>query len=301
MKSISTLGMSREEWLKQRQVLGIGGSDVAAALGISQYTTPYQLWKEKVSDEIKEVNNKFTKWGNYLEDPIADDYTESTGRKVLRDNKIRIHNDYDCLMVNLDRVIVDNGDGKGTGILECKSTISFVYKSWKDETGTQSIPLEHFCQIQHELSVTGYKWAILAVLLLDQGETRFIPIERDEDYIQRQNQVLVAWWNAFVIPNVPPPLTAVEYNYVQPILGSTKIADEEIINVHRDLIKAQVDEKIAIDKVKSLKDKIKLFLEDTETLIIKGQVGATFKMINKKSFTVKETSYRQLNIKEVLL
>ena len=43
MKSISTLGMSREEWLKQRQVLGIGGSDVAAALGISQYTTPYQL------------------------------------------------------------------------------------------------------------------------------------------------------------------------------------------------------------------------------------------------------------------
>lgn len=299
MKSISTISLTRDEWLRQRKI-GIGASDVAAALGISNYKTPYQLWKDKVSDEVEEVDNKFIQWGNYLEDPIAEEYERVTGRKVLRDNKIRIHKDYDCLLVNLDRIITDNGDGKGTGILECKSTVNFVFKNWKDETDTQSIPLEYYCQIQAQLSVTGYKWAVLAVLILDQREVRIIPIERDEDYIKRQNEVLVAWWNAFVIPNVPPPMTAIEYNYVQPIIGSTKNADERIIEVHKDLLFAQMEEKKAKDVVERLKNELKLFLEDTEVLMIKGQVAATFKMINKKSFTVKETSYRQLNIKEVL-
>lgn len=39
-KRVSTLGMSREEWLEKRKG-SIGGSDAAAILGISRFATPY--------------------------------------------------------------------------------------------------------------------------------------------------------------------------------------------------------------------------------------------------------------------
>ena len=38
--------ISQIDWLKERQK-GIGGSDVAAILGMSPWRTPYQVWEEK--------------------------------------------------------------------------------------------------------------------------------------------------------------------------------------------------------------------------------------------------------------
>ena len=45
-KRVSTLGMSREEWLEKRKG-SIGGSDAAAILGISRFATPYTVWADK--------------------------------------------------------------------------------------------------------------------------------------------------------------------------------------------------------------------------------------------------------------
>ena len=40
--------ISQIDWLKERQK-GIGGSDVAAILGMSPWRTPYQVWEEKTT------------------------------------------------------------------------------------------------------------------------------------------------------------------------------------------------------------------------------------------------------------
>lgn len=47
--------ISQIDWLKERQK-GIGGSDVAAILGMSPWRTPYQVWEEKTTpiDETAE-------------------------------------------------------------------------------------------------------------------------------------------------------------------------------------------------------------------------------------------------------
>lgn len=42
-----TKDLTRQEWLKIRQT-GIGGSDIAAILGVSKYKTAYDLYLEKV-------------------------------------------------------------------------------------------------------------------------------------------------------------------------------------------------------------------------------------------------------------
>ena len=41
---------SRIDWLKQRQS-GIGGSEIAAIVGLNQYTTPMQVWESKVNPD----------------------------------------------------------------------------------------------------------------------------------------------------------------------------------------------------------------------------------------------------------
>lgn len=296
-RMISTVGMSLEDWLVLRALLGLGGSDVSTAFGINEYKTSYELWKEKLVEEVESKDNDIMLFGRVIEDPIAQIYTIKTGRQVIEDFNVRIHPKHDCLFVNLDRIIVDNGDGKGPGVLECKSTQYNVYKTWVDETGTQSIPLNYYCQVQHELSVTGFQWAVLAVLLTDRRQVKIIPIERDEEYIQKQNLALVAWYNGYVKAVIPPERTAADYSFVDPIAGSTKEADEEILAVIDELKEKQETEKNLKKELDDLKDKVKEFAGDDEAITRGGEIIATYKTVSKKEFFVKAKTYRELRFK----
>ena len=62
-RMIDILGMPLEDWLVLRAMLGIGGSDVSTALGINEYKTPYELWKEKVGDTIDAKDNDILWFG----------------------------------------------------------------------------------------------------------------------------------------------------------------------------------------------------------------------------------------------
>lgn len=46
LDTISTAKMSREEWLEERRK-SIGGSDVAAVIGMSRFASPYTVWLDK--------------------------------------------------------------------------------------------------------------------------------------------------------------------------------------------------------------------------------------------------------------
>ena len=46
VRLVSTKSLSRDEWLSVRNK-GVGGSDAAVAVGLSQYKSPLELWLEK--------------------------------------------------------------------------------------------------------------------------------------------------------------------------------------------------------------------------------------------------------------
>jgi len=290
-RMIDKTGMPLEDWLVLRALIGLGGTDVAPALNISEYKTPYELWKEKLVEEVTTSDNDFMWFGREAEDLIAKGYSRMVGREVMEDPYIRIHPEYDCLFANLDRVIVDNGDGNGPGVLECKSTEYSVYKTW-----LESIPLNYYCQVQHEMSVTGFKWAVLAVLVGRSIKT--IPIKRDDEYIEKQNLALVAWYNGYVKAVVPPERKAPDFAFIDPIAGTVKEADDEIAQVIIDLREAQLQEKEIKTKVDYLKDKVKEFIGDDEALTKNGELIATYKMIRKNEYTVSAKSYRELRFKK---
>ena len=285
--------ISKEDWLAIRNILGIGASDVPVALGINKYKTAYQLWQEKVAEEVTPVQNKFMRAGLLLEDAIITAYEEDCNRMVIRPKEIVIHPKHDCLFCTPDGIIVD--DIQGNGVFQAKSTNKNVYESWKEEeTETQSIPLIYYCQVQAEMECCNLNWAILALFLTDTRDFVYVPIKRDQEFIDKMVLFLVAWWEKFVLQNEAPPMTSFEFDHIQEVPGTTIEADEDILKIIDAVKEKQKEAKLLDEEIDSLKNKIKEFVGENELLKSGESIIATYKTVIRKEYVVKESSYRQL-------
>lgn len=202
MEAVNT----RHEWLKARRT-GIGGSDAAAVAGISPWTTPYELWLDKTGaiaikadDEVPE----FMRWGNRLEQAIADEYSERTGRKVRRMPELRRSKVHPFMLANIDRKI--EGENR---LLEIKKVGEFSFRDgdW-GEAGTNEVPDHYALQVQHYMAVTGYDMADLAVLV---GGNRMLVYEipRDDEIIEDLISLEADFWAAVEARKAP----AIDYSH----------------------------------------------------------------------------------------
>ena len=54
---ISTLNLSKEDWLRYRKC-GITGTDAGAILGLNPYRSAFQVYYDKISDTIENIDNE---------------------------------------------------------------------------------------------------------------------------------------------------------------------------------------------------------------------------------------------------
>ena len=111
-------GLSEEEWLAYRRK-GIGGSDVAALLGISPWRTARDLFYDKLN--IAVVEDHEDNWvalemGHLLEPLVAKIFQHRTGYKVYQIKKMFQHPKYPWMLADVD-YFVELPDGT-TAILE---------------------------------------------------------------------------------------------------------------------------------------------------------------------------------------
>lgn len=179
----------------------IGGSDAAAAVGLSPYKTPYQLWEEKTGraepDDLSA--NDAVYFGNELEDIVARAFTRDTGKKVQRRNDLLVHKSYDFITANLDRIVVGE-----PAILECKTANQFygMTEHWGD-AGTDQVPEHYLLQCMHYLGVTVKEVAYLGALVGGQ-DYRTYTIERSDDLIKDLFEAEEAFWRKNVLEGIPP-------------------------------------------------------------------------------------------------
>lgn len=75
----------RASWLLARHK-GIGASEVAAILGMNPYRSAFAVWAEKVAPEPPADSDEETeaaRWGNILEEPIAQEVSRRIGRRLV--------------------------------------------------------------------------------------------------------------------------------------------------------------------------------------------------------------------------
>ena len=234
------------EWLKKRQK-GIGGSDVAAILGFNKFSTPYDIYLEKIADEpiLKEEHVKM-KRGKQMENTIAEMFAEETGAKILNTPDMVWSETNPLMFASLDRIIWMEDHGRG--ILELKNTVSETIANWED-----GIPDYYMTQVQHQLFVTGYEYCMFCYLV-DGWDLKYVMIKPDHDYIKKQNELLEAFWNNHVAKRIAPdPISVDDLEKMFP-----KITEKEI-EVTEELVKT-------LEKINDLKEKIDNLKEEKETL-----------------------------------
>lgn len=251
----------RIAWLKERQT-GIGGSDASAILGFNQWKSAFQLYIDKTSEIVEEIDNEAIHWGNVLEDVVAEEFTRQTGKKVRRRNQTFRHKKHEFMIANIDRDVVGE-----RALLECKTTNAFNAEAWEGDY----IPPAYMCQLQHYMSVLDYEKAYIAVLI---GGQKFVwkEIKRDDEFIELMIKAEKNFWNEHVKKGVPPEIDGSESatNLLKKMYpednGETVIlpSDEAEMLIEAIMsIKVEVKEKESLQK--EYENKLKLMIGEAET------------------------------------
>lgn len=192
-KTISTVNMDHETWLRLRKT-GIGGSDAGAICGLNLCSSPLQVYLEKTDDSIEDVDNEAMRQGRDLEEYVARRFTEATGLRVQRSNKMYRSTEYPFMIADVDRLVVGQDAG-----LECKTASAFQADKWKDGR----VPTHYLLQCLHYMAVTGKKEWYIAVLIMGR-EFKYQKISWDNELIQKLITVEEAFWYQNIIPRKMP-------------------------------------------------------------------------------------------------
>lgn len=261
MRFSGTKDEINDQWREARKS-GIGGSDVASIMGLNKYSSPLEVWLIKTGkQEAPDLSDKqAVEWGNILEDVVVDKFkADHFGEyKVFRKNAMLVSKERPWAFANLDRYIIDR-DGR-RGVLEIKTAGLYRADDWAD-----GVPLYYLTQVTHYLDVTGFDFAMVAVLIGGQDYREFY-IERNEDDIQAVRTYVDTFWHDFVETDTPPALIGND-SEADTLLGLYPSPSDEFGQA--------IDADIDLDKFLANKDEIKR-LEAENKLIennIKNLIG----------------------------
>lgn len=200
---VKTENLPEDEWLEWRRK-GIGGSDVAAALGLSPYRTMRELYYDKIGVvAVEEGEDKSITFqiGHLLEDVVAQIFAKKTGLSVYRDQTMYQHPLYPFMLADVDRFI-HMPDGT-TAILECKTAHYDTQYLWAND----AVPRHYEMQVRHYMSVMNIDVAYIACLF-SNSEKDFVwrKIERDLDEEENTIMLLQDFWTRYVCNRAEPPL-----------------------------------------------------------------------------------------------
>jgi len=278
--------------LEERRT-GVGGSDAAAVLGISPFSTAYELYLDKL-DQAPPEDKNFLKegryWGSVLEQPVSDRYAEETGYKIQKANKLIRSKEHPFMIANIDRKVV--GEDRRIGF-EAKTA---VWKEGWGESGSDEIPAYIMCQVQHYLAVTGYDVWDLAVLIgnRDFRMYRINPIEKIiNDLIEAEQE----FWDRVQNKVAPTPdwQSAATTRLIKGLYPGTNgqvVMLPDVAAKYHDVMKDAAEQRNIFDKVvEGCKNRIAMLMGEAAVGVLPDWTAYTRKEQTRKEYTVKENTF----------
>ncbi len=202
---VETADLPRDDWLNYRR-LGIGGSDVAAILGVSPFRTARDIYYDKlgiVAVDPDESNWVSLEMGHLLEDLVARIFAKKTGYRVFRIKKMFRHPEHPFMLADVD-FFVELPDGS-LAILEIKTTNYNARDNWF--LGEHEIVPEYYeLQGRHYMAVMDIDRVFFCCLYGNTEEEVLIrEIKRDKVYESEIIYLEQEFWMDHVQKQVPPP------------------------------------------------------------------------------------------------
>lgn len=183
----------------------IGGSDAAAALGLSPWKSPMELWLEKTGKSSAIVATEAMRWGVALEDVVAKHFEEEHKVKVWKTTKVITDG---VLAASIDRFVtpsqhehhISKNRILARELLEVKTARSG--DGWGN-AGTDEIPLYYQCQVQQYLGITRCELAHIALLVGGSSYLEYL-VKPDVESFGRMKDAIEKWWRDYVVSEEPP-------------------------------------------------------------------------------------------------
>lgn len=174
---VGTFVVGSPEWHAAR-ANGLGGSEIAAVLGLSKWESPLSLWLRKAQQiPLDDEDKPEMEAGRRLEDAICQKFADAheLGGRLQPAGTYR-HIGRPFMIANPDRFIYDL-DGYVSALLEAKFAI---YDEEWGEQGTDQIPPYYLAQTRWYLDVFGLDTCYVEVFVGSQGEFREYIVRADE-------------------------------------------------------------------------------------------------------------------------
>ena len=230
--------MEGPQWLEERRRV-IGGSDVAAIMGMNPWKTAYRVYQEKRKEVEDWQGNQATDWGKRMEPALRQWYSDVTGRPVRLPDKIIVSGKYPFMGASLDGY---TDDGR---IVEIKTARSG--KDW-GEPGTNQIPDYYAVQVHHYMTITGFQVADIPVSIAGSSPSLYI-VEADKEISEMIIEACAKFWERVQSGNPPDPVT-----YADAVARFGKIKSDGSIIATTELIEAIAGLKQIRAQIKELEE-----------------------------------------------
>jgi len=264
---------AREDWLKARTT-GIGGSDVAAILGLSKWKTPLQVYQEKRGEIEPQADNDAMRWGRYLEPVVRQAYADETGNEVRVLDELVRHPANDFMIANLDGFVLPT-DGPRR-VFEAKT--ARTGDGW-GEPGSDQIPQPYLLQVQHYMAVTGFVVADVAVLI-GGSDFRLYEVPEDRELQDMICDACTEFWERVKAGEPPEP---VSYADVQARFGrasktNSVLAGDDVLQALQQLRELKTQAKHLELAEEQWKAVVMKAMGESDTLIdARGDILATWR------------------------
>ena len=173
----------------------IGGSDIAAVMGLSPWKTPLQLYLEKTGtvEPADLSDNEAVELGTELEDFVAKKFERKTGKAVRRAPCYYQDKEHGWMRCQVDRLVTGTDE-----LLEVKTTSLWKEKDWDGE----EIPSHYILQVQWQLMITGRTLGWIAVLIGGQ-KFLFKQIKEDKELQRMMRERAIIFWG--MVEALTPP------------------------------------------------------------------------------------------------
>ena len=285
----------------------LGGSDAAAVMGLSPWTTPLELWLEKTMrrqppppDPVKQ---RIFARGKRLEPVILEMLIDRLQEQGLKVDLIGTNNRYADQTHPWMRCEIDF-ELRVTGVVtiggidfelddevingDCKSVIGFARRKWGEEE-TEDVPIEYAVQFSYGLGITGRRLCLVAALIgLD--DVRIFWTVRDDEIIAGIREKCVKFWHECVLGDVQPdPLHFSDIKLLFPTDNGQDIeATPEIAETLEAYRSVSERIKVLEDKKETLKFELVDFISPNAFLKLEGRQIASWKGQRKTTFLTED-------------
>lgn len=321
----------RSEWLQGRRQ-GIGGSDVAAVLGLSPWKTALDVWNDKLGLSEEKGMSEPAYWGTTLEDTVAKEFQKRTGYKVQRVDYQFSDPENSWMIANIDRAIINPNIAarvrplttekevqtyaKISGVerpintdiaFEAKTASTFMSHLWGPsqelEIQQHNIKTEHVIPLYYETQVQWYcgilklRGMFLGVLI-GGADYRLYWIEARPDVFEAIKEKCKTFWFENVLQKIPP-----EPANIKDVLKLYGRSNGETLEAQGDLVidvgeLVRVDSQIQeLNKEKdALKNKVSVQMKAFEAVSIGGETVITFKQQTSRRFDIEKFKREHLDL-----